>query len=306
MRKLLARLSAISLTLDERRILDGLSFDLHQGSITGLLGPNGAGKSTCLSVMAGIRAADSGLVEINGESMRAHPQRAKAQLGFLPDTPPLYPQLRVDEFLEFCGRLHRLRGSALDEAIQRAKQDCDLTQQGRRLISGLSKGFRQRLGLAAAILHRPKVILLDEPGDGLDIQQLQHLRQLLKELAKETAILIASHQLAEVRAVSDRVLMMNRGRILDSFATSEQAEAELQIVCARAIDAERLASLPQIHGVRILGRHRASVSLVDQVESTRLSLCRRLLEEDFALSGFVFGELDLEQRYLRLMETQSA
>ncbi len=171
----------------------------------GLLGPNGAGKTTCLRLLSGTLAPSGGRVEILGIDLARRPLEAKRHLGYLPERPPLYPELRVDEYLRHCARLHRIPRADVAEAMDRAKQRCGLDAVGRTLIAKLSKGFRQRLGIAQAILHRPKLLILDEPTEGLDPVQMRELRGLIRELSRDCGIILSSHILSEVQAVCDRV-----------------------------------------------------------------------------------------------------
>ena len=224
-------LSAVRLT---RRYGTGLAvaeldLELHRGEVLGLLGPNGAGKSTTMQMLTGNLAPSSGSIAVCGIDLLEHPKRAKANIGYLPETPPLYRELTVDEFLSFCARLHRLASTEIAQAVQTAKARCGLSDMGKRLIAHLSKGYQQRVGIAQAILHQPDVVILDEPTVGLDPNQIRDIRTLIRALATQHSVILSTHILPEVEAVCDRVKIMHRGKIvfsdsIDGLRRSQQTE----------------------------------------------------------------------------------
>ncbi|HUS25211.1 MAG TPA: ABC transporter ATP-binding protein [Candidatus Binatia bacterium] len=188
-----------------------LSLTLRKGEILGLLGPNGAGKSTTLKMLAGSLAPSSGEVLIHGINLREDPKAAKQHLGYLPEQPPLYPELTVDEYLDFCAGLHGIARDAREAAIESAKKDCGLAEVAKRLVGNLSKGFQQRVGIAQAILHRPPVVILDEPTVGLDPIQIREIRALIARLGENHSVILSSHILPEIQAVCGRVMIIHRG-----------------------------------------------------------------------------------------------
>ena len=194
--------------------VDTLDLVLKKGEILGLLGPNGAGKTTTMKMLAGVLAPSSGEVKINGQSLREDPQAAKRNLGYLPEQPPVYPELTVDEYLEYCAGLHGIARPARATAVASAKKDCGLSAVGHRLVGNLSKGYQQRVGLAQAIIHRPPVIILDEPTVGLDPIQIREIRTLITELGKSHSVILSSHILPEIQAVCGRVMIVNRGKVV--------------------------------------------------------------------------------------------
>lgn len=210
--------------------VSALSLRLRRGEVLGLLGPNGAGKSTTLQMLAGILAPQSGGVEICGASLARQPRLAKRNLGYLPDIPPLYPELRVDEYLHFAARLRGLAGKAAALAVPRVKQRCGLADMGGKLIGHLSKGYQQRVGIAQAIVHEPPVVILDEPTNALDPLQIREVRELVRSLAQHHSVLFSSHTLAEVEAVCDRVVILHQGRLVadEPLATLQQSEGGLE------------------------------------------------------------------------------
>ena len=195
-----------------------LDLELKRGEVLGLLGPNGAGKSTTMQMLTGNLAPSSGSVSICGIDLLEKPKLAKAKIGYLPETPPLYRELTVDEFLTFCGRLHRVPREKLAQAVKQTKARCGLSDMGRRLIAHLSKGYQQRVGIAQAILHQPDVVILDEPTVGLDPNQIREIRTLIRELGGNHSVILSTHILPEVEAICDRVQIMHRGKIV--FADS--------------------------------------------------------------------------------------
>lgn len=191
--------------------VQNLSLTLRKGEVLGLLGPNGAGKSTTMKMLTGTLKPTAGTVAIKGVSMADDPKAAKQALGYLPEQPPVYGELTVDEFLDFAAGLHGLRGAGRKDAVQSAKQDCGLQEVSRRLISNLSKGYQQRVGLAQAIIHRPPVIILDEPTVGLDPIQIREIRSLIADLGRNHSVILSSHILPEIQAVCSRVMIIARG-----------------------------------------------------------------------------------------------
>lgn len=193
-----------------------VSFELHQGDILGFLGPNGAGKSTTMQMLSGVLAPSAGQVLINGFDMLDQAKQAKSQIGYLPEIPPLYPELTVDEYLSYCAKLRRINKKQIDDAIDEAKTHCGLNNVSRKLIGNLSKGYQQRVGIAQAIIHKPAVIILDEPTVGLDPIQIREIRQLIKQLGEHHGVILSTHILPEVQAVCNRVQIINQGRLVFS------------------------------------------------------------------------------------------
>lgn len=194
--------------------VEGLNLTLRRGEILGLLGPNGAGKSTTMKMLTGNLAPTDGTVKINGVDLAADPKGAKRHLGYLPEQPPVHPELTVDEYLDFAAALHGIAKKQRSAAVARAKKSCGLSEVGQRLIGNLSKGYQQRVGLAQAIVHRPPVIILDEPTVGLDPIQIREIRTLIADLAREHSVILSSHILPEIQATCSRVMIVNRGRVV--------------------------------------------------------------------------------------------
>ena len=192
----------------------GVSFELKRGEVLGFLGPNGAGKTTTMQMLTGNLAPSQGGVTICGIDLFDRPTQAKARVGYLPETPPLYRELTVDEYLRLAAKLHRMDKARIADALDSAKRRCGLTEVGRQLIGTLSKGYQQRVGIAQAIVHEPDVVILDEPTVGLDPNQVREIRLLIRELGGSHSVILSTHILPEVETVCDRVQIMHRGALV--------------------------------------------------------------------------------------------
>ncbi len=199
----------------------GVSLELRRGEVLGLLGHNGAGKSTTLQMLTGALPPSSGSVEICGYDLARQPEQAKACIGFLPEQPPLYRDMRVDDYLLFAARLHRVPPPGLGEALERAKQRCGLQHSGRKVVGTLSKGYQQRVGIAQAIIHNPPVVVLDEPTVGLDPAQIRDIRALIRELGDSSSVILSTHLLNEAESLCDRVVILQHGRVIFSGSSAE-------------------------------------------------------------------------------------
>jgi len=189
-----------------------VDLQLKAGEVLGLLGPNGAGKSTILQMLSGTLAPHAGTILINGIDLKEQPTAARQHIGYLPETPPLYKDMTIREYLNYCGKLHGLKGKQLKTSVESAIDDCQLGDLQKRLIANLSKGYQQRTGIAQAILHRPPLIILDEPTVGLDPLQLEQIRNLVRELGKTHGVILSTHILQEVDAVCEQVQIINKGK----------------------------------------------------------------------------------------------
>lgn len=204
--------SGLSRFYSDHCAVNNLDLVLKKGEVLGLLGPNGAGKSTTMQMLTGNLAPTAGEILIHGIDLLDEPRKAKQQIGYLPEQPPVYRDLTVDEYLHYCTRLRNMPSAQRKEAAERASERCGLQEVGKRLIGNLSKGYRQRVGIAQAILHNPAVVILDEPTVGLDPIQIREIRSLIRELGQEHGIILSTHILPEVQAVCDRVQILNRGK----------------------------------------------------------------------------------------------
>lgn len=188
--------------------------EIDQSGIVGLLGSNGAGKSTTMNILCGVLSQTEGNVYINGINIRTEPEMAKMQIGFLPQSAPLYTDLTVDEYLTYCAELRLIPKNKIKAALEEAKERCGITHFSSRLIGNLSGGYRQRVGIAQAIIHHPKVVVLDEPTNGLDPNQITEVRALIKEIASDRLVIFSSHILSEVQVLCKDIKMIEGGRIV--------------------------------------------------------------------------------------------
>jgi ABC-2 type transport system ATP-binding protein len=244
----------------QHRAVRGVSFEVRQGQVLGFLGPNGAGKSTTMQMLAGTLAPSGGRVTIGGHDLLEAPEAAKALVGYLPEQPPLYTELTVDEYLSFCARLRGVRRAEVAAAVASAKSRCGLGDAGRRVIGNLSKGYQQRVGIAQAIVHSPKLVILDEPTVGLDPIQIREIRALISELGREHAVILSTHILVEVQSVCTHVQIIRRGELVFAgslAALDAHAGAAALTVALRAPPAESaLVALPGVTAVGALGTGR--------------------------------------------------
>ncbi|CAG1022565.1 partial ABC transporter ATP-binding protein NatA, partial [Patescibacteria group bacterium] len=199
--------------------VQNLSFSLEKGQILGFLGENGAGKTTTLQMLSGNLAPSNGTVSINGFDLATKAKDAKRSLGYVPDTPPLYKELTVEEFLSYCAKLHSV--SDIKSALELAYSRCGLSDVKQRLIANLSKGYQQRIGIAQALLHNPDVIILDEPTVGLDPIQIREIRALIKELGQEHGIIFSTHILSEVQETCSDVMIIQQGKVVLNSSIAE-------------------------------------------------------------------------------------
>ncbi|MDY3909810.1 MAG: ABC transporter ATP-binding protein [Eubacterium sp.] len=197
-----------------RNVVDNLSFTVEKGQIVGFLGPNGAGKSTTMNIITGYISATEGTVTVNGYDVVEEPEKAKACIGYLPEQPPLYPDMLVSEYLGFVCDLKKVKKADKDAVLSRVMHLARITDVSGRLIKHLSKGYKQRVGLAGAMIGDPEVLILDEPTVGLDPKQILEMRDLIRELSKKHTILLSSHIMQEVSAVCNQIMIINNGRLV--------------------------------------------------------------------------------------------
>lgn len=209
-----------------------INIEIAQSGIVGLLGSNGAGKSTTMNIICGVLNQTEGNVFINGIDLRKNPEEAKKQIGFLPQNPPLYTDLTIDEYLTFCAHLRLIEKNKIRSAVEEAKERCSLGHFSTRLIKNLSGGYRQRVGIAQAIIHKPKLVVMDEPTNGLDPNQLIEARKLIRDIAIEHSVLLSSHILSEINLLCKEIIMIESGRMvfsdsMDAFNNYVQSKAIL-------------------------------------------------------------------------------
>jgi ABC-2 type transport system ATP-binding protein len=296
----LVRVTDLSRRFGRQLALSGVNLTLERGEVLGLLGPNGAGKTTCLRILSGNLAPSSGRVEIDGLDLARQPVPAKRRLGYLPERPPLYPELRVDEYLSFCARLRRMPSARVRGAVEEAKRRCGLEDAGRRPIAKLSKGFRQRLGIAQAMVHRPSLLILDEPTEGLDPVQIREVRTLVRELATDSGVIFSSHILPEVQAVCDRVAILHQGRVVYGDRLVADHETRVwRVRLAPPRDAVSLAALGSVEEASALREDRYRVVLRPGASSE--DLARDMAGAGLGLRELIAERSDLERVFFDLV-----
>jgi ABC-2 type transport system ATP-binding protein len=287
--------------------VNDVSFQVRRGEVVGFLGPNGAGKTTVMQIITANLAPSAGRVVISGVDLLEQPRAAKSRLGYLPEQPPLYRELSVDEYLRFCARLHRIPSSHTTAAVARAKERCGLTEVGRRLIGNLSKGYQQRVGIAQAIVHVPDVVILDEPTVGLDPIQIREIRQLIRDLGKEHSVLLSSHILPEVQATCDRVQILHRGELVlcDSIQGLERRMSGSSILVAlrHPPGLQALRTLPGVQEVEALPDGHVRVHYLPHADPAE-ALVRRAVEQGWGLYELVPERLSLEEIFMQITRAE--
>lgn len=239
------QVSNISKLYGSQKALDAISFSIQKGEIVGFLGPNGAGKSTTMKIINGFIKPTEGEVLINNISVEKKPLETQKLIGYLPEHNPLYLEMYVREYLRFCASIHKVSKASVNDIIEKV----GLTIEAHKKIKQLSKGYRQRVGLAAALLHNPEVLILDEPTTGLDPNQLVEIRKLIKEVAANKTILFSTHIMQEVEAICDRVIVINKGVIVADKLLSELKKDKSQIIEVafdHRIEEQFIKKLPQL------------------------------------------------------------
>ena len=238
----------------------GISFSVEKGEVVGFLGPNGAGKSTTMRILTGFLPATDGQIEVAGAKLPEESLLVRQRIGYMPENVPLYPEMRVEEFLEYRGRLKRVARKEITERVGLVLDQCGLSDVRKKIIGTLSKGFRQRVGLADALIHNPPLLILDEPTAGLDPHQIRSFRELIKDLGRDRTILLSTHILSEVEMVCGRAIIINRGKIeasdtLANLAKRVQSGAlQIEVKADPAVAREKLAQLSEVGGVVELNR----------------------------------------------------
>jgi len=283
--------------------VNNISFSLQRGEVLGFLGPNGAGKSTTMKMITGNLAPSQGSMIIDGFDMQQQPKEAKNALGYLPEQPPVYKELTVDEYLLYCARLNRIAKSKLASALDNAKQRCGLTQVGKRLIGNLSKGYQQRVGIAQAIIHGPELVILDEPTVGLDPIQIREIRALIRELGKEHSVILSTHILPEVQSTCDRVQIIKQGALvfndtIEGMIRRMQSSSLItQFSTPPALEA--LRAIPGVSGVETLPEQRFRLQFPPE-HSPAEQVVQQAVTQGWGLRELTPERMSLEQVFVDL------
>ena len=241
----------------EQRAVDGISFKVGQGEIVGFLGPNGAGKSTTMKIITGYLGLDEGEVSVCGISVKQRPLETRKKIGYLPEANPLYPDMYVREYLDFIADAHSI--SNKKEKIGSVIATVGLTPENKKKLGQLSKGYKQRVGLAAALLHDPEVLILDEPTSGLDPNQIIEIRDVIKKLGQNKTVLFSSHILQEVEALCDRVVIINKGKLIADSPLSQlrldHRTNAVRVAFRESLESAQLQTLKDVSAIRQLSVH---------------------------------------------------
>jgi ABC-2 type transport system ATP-binding protein len=285
--------------------VNNISFELAAGDVLGFLGPNGAGKSSTMQMLSGNLAPTLGEISINGIDLLENPKQAKVSLGYLPENPPLYKEMTVTEFLQFCGRLHLISKQQLNHVCDSAIDRCGLGEVKRRLIRNLSKGYQQRVGIAQAILHSPPVILLDEPTVGLDPIQILEIRQLIKTLGENHGIILCTHILPEVQAVCNRVQIINQGELVYSANMDDMLNkqtAKYDIALSSKINRDELSTHQVFKSVEMIDHN----SFLASSDLNAEQLIEYIVKQQWGLTRFTTQQNSLEQIFIDLTLADSS
>jgi ABC-2 type transport system ATP-binding protein len=296
-----------------KRAIEDVSFEVKAGEIVGFLGPNGAGKTTTMRILTCFQPATEGTARVAGFDVFEQADAVKQRIGYMPESPPIYPEMRVREYLEFVARIKRVPRSEVRARLASAVERCGLGDVQHRMTGKLSKGYRQRVGLAQAILHSPPILILDEPTSGLDPKQVVEVRRLIRELAGEHTIILSTHVLPEVSMTCERVIIINRGRIvlsseLKDLTTHGMDIETLQLELMVQTDvAEELAGIAGVQRVEPMpGRdgHRRYRLLAKRDFNLRPQLSAHVVQQGWGLVELRAEETSLEEIYLKVVSAE--
>ncbi len=291
--------------------VDHLSFTVNEGEVLGFLGPNGAGKSTTMNIITGYISATEGTVTINGHDILDEPEEAKKCLGYLPELPPVYPDMTVKEYLFFVAEIKGVKREDRFDDVMNAMESTKITNYQNRLIRHLSKGYRQRTGIAGAMIGNPQIIILDEPTVGLDPSQIIEVRDLIKSLAKDHTIILSSHIMQEISAVCDRVLIINKGKMIvnDSIKDlsrrmSGSNRLELKVKGSAAQAKELILGIGDVESVDVVGEEDGIVEMHVYSKDTdvREQVFNVCAEAHLPIYAMNLIEMTLEEIFIKLVE----
>lgn len=286
-----------------QKAVHDVSFSVSRGEIVGFLGPNGAGKSTTMKIATGYVPPTEGQVLVAGLDVVAQPREVKKIVGYLPEHNPLYLDLFVHEYLHFVGRLYGLRGQALRQRVAEMVEVCGLGREQNKKIEALSKGYRQRVGLAQALIHNPEVLILDEPTTGLDPNQILEIRKLIKDISRDKTVIFSTHIMQEVQALCNRVLVINQGALVaDDQLTKllqHQQGAAIRVEFEQPVDAGRFSAIAGVRDVTDLGNNTFRIYATEGVD-LRPELFRFAADNNLSLVGLKQEEHSLENIFRAL------
>jgi ABC-2 type transport system ATP-binding protein len=285
----------------EQKAVDGISFKVGKGEIVGFLGPNGAGKSTTMKVITGYLGQDSGEVSVCGIPVKERPLDTRKKIGYLPEANPLYPDMYVREYLDFIADVHAVPDKK--QKIESVIGTVGLTPENKKKLGQLSKGYKQRVGLAAALLHEPEVLILDEPTSGLDPNQIIEIRDTIRKLGKDRAVLFSSHILQEVEALCDRVIIINKGRLIADSPLDklrlERRSNSLRVAFKEDLAPSQLASLKGVTAVRKLSAQEWELQAEEEAD-VKKQLLGLALQNNWNIVSLQSENQSLEDIFRRL------
>lgn len=294
-----------------QKAVNNISFEVAEGEILGFLGPNGAGKSTTMKIATGFIAPTSGTVHVAGYDVTTNSLDVKRSVGYLPEHNPLYLDFYIKEYLEFRGQVYGIKGAELQRRIDSVIQQTGLGPEQTKQIGALSRGYRQRVGLAAALIHEPKVLILDEPTSGLDPNQIVEIRTLIRNLGKERTVIFSTHIMQEVKAICDRIVIINKGVLVADTQVSDvneklkevrQNQASYIAEYAEPINARDLLSLQGVEEVKDLGGFKYEI-IAKSSQDLRPLIFKQAAEKGYQLIGLQQQEGSLEQLFRELTQT---
>jgi len=308
-REILISVDRVSRYYGDDCAVNDVSFTVHRGEVLGFLGPNGAGKSTTMQMICGVLSASAGQITVAGHDMFDSPRAAKQHIGFLPEQPPLYQDLNVDEYLCYAARLRGIKKAELNNAITYSKQRCGLEESGKRLIKNLSKGFQQRVGIAQAIIHSPAVVILDEPTSGLDPNQILEIRELISELGNDHSVILSTHILPEVQSVCDRVLIIHQGKlVLDESLDMLQQDnriTPLKIALRQPPPLEVLGDVEGVVNIEQTGNHHFKIYCESGIDTIN-RITKLAVDSEWGLYEIVPEQDSLEETFVQLTRGENA
>lgn len=286
----------------EQKAIDDISFTVDKGEIVGFLGPNGAGKSTTMKIITGYLQSDNGNAVVCGINVKADPQSAKTKIGYLPEANPLYYDMYVREYLDFIADVHKVPNKK--EKIESVIKTVGLSLESKKRVGQLSKGYKQRVGLAAALIHDPEVLILDEPTTGLDPNQIIEIREVIKQLGEHKTVLFSSHILQEVEAICDRVIIINRGKLvandkLSKLRQQSEGNAPVKVTFDKSIDAKLLQQLSTVQSVRNLSANEWELTSTN-ANDTQRQLFGLALQHNLNIVSLQTGGQSLEEVFRSL------
>ena len=302
--EILISVQELSRSYAQQKAIENVSFNVHRGEILGFLGPNGAGKSTTMQIICGVITAHHGSVSIAGHDINTAPQLAKNHIGFLPEQPPLYYDLTVNEYLNYAAKLRGIKRNELTSKVNLSKERCGLKNVGSRLIQNLSKGYKQRVGIAQAIIHSPPVIILDEPTSGLDPIQIREIRELMRELGKDHSVILSTHILSEIHSLCNRVLIIDQGHIVldQRLDQLENGSIKPDSVEIGLRNPPKLESLLCIEGITSVERINEEVFCINFNQESNMidTIVKKSVFDNWGLFKLKPRGTSLEETFMRL------